>query len=227
MISSFNKEHSMKKYILLSIPIVYYRYSILYFDLETLINLTIVLICLFFLLRQISFSNLFDWVIAVGFTIYFCILFDKTIYFVGLIFLKDHQITVENLHVLFYTVNPIPFKSIIDELRNLPSTLYQLFGNVIMLVPLAFSMLHFKWVKSYKQAFWYSVLCTVGIELIQFLHNLYFVLFAIGMNRSTDIDDVILNTLGAVIGIGCYYVWSKIEIHFKNKQTSNFNMQKD
>jgi glycopeptide antibiotics resistance protein len=31
------------------------------------------------------------------------------------------------------------------------------------------------------------------------------------MGRSSDIDDVILNTIGAVVGVGCYFLWVKIK----------------
>ena len=80
-----------------------------------------------------------------------------------------------------------------------------------MLIPCAFTLLYVKWVNSYKQAIGYSFLCTVGIEFIQFLQSILSSIFEIGMGRSSDIDDVILNTIGSVVGVGCYFLWVKIK----------------
>lgn len=206
----------MKKYVLLAIPLLFFKNSILYFDLDGLINHIIILACLTVLLKLIIFNNLIDWIVGILFAIYFCILYSTTVYFVGSIFLQSHRmVSIDNLHGLFYTLNLIPFKSIIYDIENISSNMYQFLGNIIMLVPLAFSMLYFKWAKSYKQAFWFSFLCTVDIELIQFLYNIFFHLFSIGMNRSTDIDDIILNVTGAVIGMGCYVLWLKMKSAIK------------
>ncbi|MFC5465009.1 VanZ family protein [Lederbergia graminis] len=217
----------MKKFILLGIPIFFYRNSILYFyyNLEGLINLIVILICLIFLLKRTTFRNMFDWFIGICFVIYFCILYYQTIYLRGFIF-EGYNHSVENLKSLFYTINLIPIKGIISEITINPSVLsalYQIFGNTFMLTPFTFAMLYFKWTKSYKQTIWYSFICTAGIELIQFFQSLFYALFVIGLRRSTDIDDIILNTIGAGIGIGCYYLWSKIEIRF-NKGNSNISI---
>lgn len=206
----------MKKYILLGIPIIYYRHSILYFNLEEIINLIIVLTCLFFLLKHTIFRNVFDWIIGICFTLYFCLLYYRTIYFRGFIF-ENYHYSTESLVTLFHTVNLIPIQSIIIQLSYHPSALYQIFGNTIMLTPFVFAMLYFKWVRSYWRVIWYSFICTVGIEFIQFLQNLFHNLFVIGLRRSVDIDDIILNTISAVIGIGCYILWTKIHTRFQKR----------
>lgn len=79
-----------------------------------------------------------------------------------------------------------------------------------MLTPFAFAMLYFNWVKSNNQAIGYSFFCTIGIEIVQFLQTILGSVFNIGMGRSSDIDDVILNTIGAVVGVCCYFLWIKI-----------------
>jgi glycopeptide antibiotics resistance protein len=78
-------------------------------------------------------------------------------------------------------------------------------------------MLYFKWAKSNKQAIVYSLLCSIGIEFVQFFQSIFALLFEIVRGRSSDIDDVILNTLGAFIGVGCYILWGKIETLFRRK----------
>lgn len=95
------------------------------------------------------------------------------------------------------SVNLIPFKTIIEYVQKIftslldTSTIFlNLFGNMACLMPLAlFIPMLFKKIDNTKK-FLISVLCvTLGIELIQF----------ITFTGSCDIDDVILNTLGAFI----------------------------
>jgi glycopeptide antibiotics resistance protein len=93
-----------------------------------------------------------------------------------------------------------------------PSLIFQITGNAVMLTPFAFTMLYFKWVKSNKQAIWYSLLGSIGIEFVQFLQSILALVFDIDMGRSSDIDDVILNTISVAVGVGCYFfLWAKIE----------------
>ncbi|WP_142289568.1 VanZ family protein [Gottfriedia luciferensis] len=221
----------MKKYILLGIPLILYGNSLLFYFrnihsymssiLEVLMNLSILLVCMIFLLKRTKLQNALDWLIGLSFSIYFCILYFNTIHF--LFFLDDLHYSVETLKYISNSVNLVPIKGIIDVLRYNPSSLFQIAGNTIMLTPLAFAMLYFKWAKSNKQAIWYSFLCTIGIELIQFLQSILALVFNLGMGRSLDVDDVLLNTIGAVIGVGCYFIWVKIETFFSFKK-KNFQV---
>lgn len=95
------------------------------------------------------------------------------------------------------SVNLIPFKTIIGYIKDIftslldTSTIFvNLLGNFVCLMPFAlFIPLLFKKVNNTKK-FLLTILCiTVGIELIQF----------ITFSGICDIDDVILNTLGAFI----------------------------
>ena len=95
------------------------------------------------------------------------------------------------------SVNLIPFKTIIGYIKDIftslldTSTIFtNLLGNLVCLMPLAlFIPMLFKKINNTKN-FLISILCiTLGIELIQF----------ITFSGSCDIDDVILNTLGAFI----------------------------
>ena len=83
-----------------------------------------------------------------------------------------------------------PFQEIRRALRNLsPWLMFMLLGNIGMFMPLGFfpALLWRKW------RWWKSVLlgffCSGAIEFTQFF-----------IGRSTDIDDVILNTTGALLG---------------------------
>ena len=95
------------------------------------------------------------------------------------------------------SLNLIPFKPIIEYAQKIftslldTSTIFlNLFGNVACLMPLAlFIPMLFKKIDTTKK-FLISILCvTFGIEIIQF----------ITFTGSCDIDDIILNTLGAFI----------------------------
>lgn len=95
------------------------------------------------------------------------------------------------------SVNLIPFKTIIGyvqamftSLQNTSTIFLNLFGNIVCLMPLAlFIPILFKKINNTKK-FLIIILCvTLGIELLQF----------ITYTGSCDIDDIILNTLGALI----------------------------
>jgi len=83
-------------------------------------------------------------------------------------------------------------------------------GNIVLLAPLAFIMpIISKKFRSLKSVVILCFCTSCFIEFLQFLS-----LF-IGNLRSIDIDDVILNTLGAFIGFGAFKVLSRFSF-FKN-----------
>ncbi len=98
-------------------------------------------------------------------------------------------------HYLHSSVNLVPFQTIFIYIRNLfrsvlpiSNVFFNLFGNMICFMPFAFFLpLLFPKLKNGKR-FFVTVLCiAIGIEFFQFLT----------FSGSCDIDDVILNTLGA------------------------------
>lgn len=106
--------------------------------------------------------------------------------------------TQEGLDIyLNNSFNLIPFKTIIEYIQKIftslldTSTIFlNLFGNIACLMPLAlFIPMLFKKIDTTKK-FLISILCvTLAIEIIQF----------ITFSGSCDIDDIILNILGAFI----------------------------
>ena len=83
-------------------------------------------------------------------------------------------------------------------------------GNIILLAPLAFIMpIISKKFRSLKSV---VILCFCTSFFIEFLQ---FLTLFIGNLRSVDIDDVILNTLGAFIGFGAFKISSRFSF-FKN-----------
>ena len=115
----------------------------------------------------------------------------------------------------FYLQNSfIPFKSTIESIRvsiinNSVSAFIPVVGNFVMLMPLG--VFYSIYVKNYKMRFLYVFLFSVSIETMQFVVGLI-----IGCNyRSTDIDDVILNTAGGIIGILLFSLLKKMYFKFK------------
>lgn len=208
----------MKKYILLGVPVIFYGESLLFylrnfhlyllFIPQVLLNIAIITACMFYLLKSTKLQNAFDCLIGICFSVYVCVLYHNTVEY--LFFFDNVHFSLINLKFIVHYVNLIPIKGIFEVLHNNPSPLFQIAGNALMLTPFAFTLLYFKWANSNKQAIWYSFLCTVGI-FIQFLQSILSSIFEIGMGRSSDIDDVILNTIGSVGGVGCYFLWVKIK----------------
>jgi glycopeptide antibiotics resistance protein len=71
----------------------------------------------------------------------------------------------------------------------------QVVGNLVMLLPLGIYIpLLFPKLSGFFRVFIICLLVSISIELMQLITNV----------RSTDIDDVILNTSGAVVGYIIY-----------------------
>jgi len=86
-----------------------------------------------------------------------------------------------------------PFQEILRGLRGGPWVFFMLLGNIGMFLPLGF----FPALLWRRPRWWKSLLigfsASVTIEFVQFF-----------IGRSTDIDDVILNTTGALLGYWLY-----------------------
>lgn len=94
-------------------------------------------------------------------------------------------------------VNIVPFRTISIYIKNLSynaltkeNILYNLVGNFICLMPLSlFLPLLFKRMRKFKNFIKAILFTTFSIEIIQFITT----------SGSCDIDDIILNSLGAII----------------------------
>ena len=77
-----------------------------------------------------------------------------------------------------------------------------LIGNILLFIPFPFLLFYVLGIKHYRTLLLIAVVTSFFIEIIQFLFN-------IGV---ADIDDVILNTTGASIGLLIIYGLSRFEI---------------
>lgn len=104
-------------------------------------------------------------------------------------------------------INFIPFKTISSQYYSLLTSsnhisFINLMGNVFLFSPIGFftSLLWKKW-RSFKRILLVGLMTTFLIEFIQ-----------VFIGRSSDIDDILLNTIGVVIGYGVFILLSKLNI---------------
>ncbi|SEW31948.1 VanZ family protein [[Clostridium] fimetarium] len=112
--------------------------------------------------------------------------------------------------------NFIPFSSIyhIISRNDLSISLRQVGGNFCMLIPLGiYAPLYFKGMNKIKNFFILALLVSAGIEFLQF-----FIGVILQYNyRSVDVDDIILNVSGSMIGYIIYLIIKPLYYKILNK----------
>ena len=101
-------------------------------------------------------------------------------------------------------LNLIPFKIIYDSIiefknGNIYYLIISLIGNIVMFIPVGL-FIKILWNKDDKKVIFIGFLISLFIEITQ-----------IFTGRETDIDDLILNTIGTIIGIIIYKLYKKIK----------------
>lgn len=104
-----------------------------------------------------------------------------------------HNSIIENEKDGLRNINLIPFRSISPYLRNItePYAFKNIIANILVFIPLGFFVSN----KNSKNVFKTLVICLsviLSIECIQLLFKIGFF----------DVDDIILNFIGSLIGIG-------------------------
>lgn len=144
-------------------------------------------------IKQVK-SKKFNWIkeiLTAAFLLYLWFLFDLTLF---PIFIFSPNLALYHLGLGKGMLINFNF----NELRNyLP---LQIIGNLLLLMPLSFFAAIFK--EKYRR-FWPNLslmFCSsLLIELLQLVMNFFYL-----GNRSFDVNDLLLNTLGSVIGWGFY-----------------------
>ena len=104
-----------------------------------------------------------------------------------------HNSIIENEKDGLRNINLIPFRSISPYLRNItePYAFKNILANILVFIPLGFFVSN----KNSKNVFEALIICLgviLSIELIQLLFKIGFF----------DVDDIILNFIGSLIGMG-------------------------
>lgn len=127
------------------------------------------------------------------------------------VYLRDAQ-TYGYWHTVRWNTNLIPFLTVREFAAGARRwginslAFINLVGNVVLFVPIGIFLPYFReQQRQFGRFFLTVVLMIVCVELVQ-------VLALIG---SCDIDDLILNTLGASIGFGFYQITERILLHGK------------
>lgn len=130
------------------------------------------------------------------------------------IFICAPKIVRDEIRMYGLPWNIKPFSLIIPQWKNVLAgqrgAFRQFIGNIIMFIPVGILLpLLFKRAKKFLWALLFGFLFTLCIESLQF------VLHVVGMSfREFDVDDLILNTFGAMIGFILY----KILFHKKKRK---------
>lgn len=130
------------------------------------------------------------------------LIFILYIYILGYLTLFSPYYGRESFH---RSLNLIPFKTILVFLNfsyklQLEIIITNIFGNIAAFIPMGLLLpIIFRPINNLKRIFYIVMLSTLTIEVFQYV---------LGVG-TTDIDDIILNTLGGIIGFGLYKIGSK------------------
>ncbi|WHY69604.1 VanZ family protein [Neobacillus sp. SuZ13] len=195
--------------------------------LNLVVNFGIVLLISIWLISKSEVKNVLNLVILFVFVIYLFVLHSFVAYIDISYYITQEY--VGNLYVNIERINFIPFKTIYSNLFGkvvAPVTIIQTVGNLFLLLPLAFALLFLQIINNKYKAVIVIFLTTVFIEMYQLLDNLITSGFKYsgGGQRAIDIDDVLLNTIGGLVGIALYFIYKKLFLG-KALDKKNFTTQ--
>ena len=127
--------------------------------------------------------------------------------------IPEIRITDWEIHVIndgVHTTNLIPFKVLADTYNevargNVSALLINFLGNIVMFIPIGFS-LRLLWDVSGAKAILAGLFTSIFIEISQLF-----------LARSSDVDDIILNTTGAALGVLLFVMLNRIVPRFTRK----------
>jgi glycopeptide antibiotics resistance protein len=178
-------------------PVVYLAFFILVYLLY--------LLSIFLLKKKTPIKSLF---LAIFFIAYLICVMKYT--FIPLSLNVDYPIPL----TFDYFCNVIPFKNIILSLER--HYWVQVYGNILLLLPFPMFILMISPLTKLKRALFITFITCIGIELIQLLIDL----ITKYPNKVADIDDIILNMFGALIGV-LLLSWYRKFILIDAKRTYN------
>lgn len=96
--------------------------------------------------------------------------------------------------------NLIPFLEIFRYEVGSKLFIYNVFGNILLFIPFGYFVSRFTNTKKIFYIFIVSIITSITIELMQ-----------VQIGRSFDIDDIILNVIGGILGYFCFIAISAIK----------------
>lgn len=151
----------------------------------------------YYKIRKDSKVNMYHEIGVICFLLFLTALFSQTI-------IKSFPIG-SSVTYSFNQVNLKPFQVLTDNYDAISLNIWQPFiinflGNICIFIPIGFM----------APLLWNKLNRTRKIALIGFGISLFIETTQLSQNRSSDIDDLWLNTLGSLIGYGLYVVTNKI-----------------
>ena len=118
-------------------------------------------------------------------------------------------VTFFPMNIIFYDwhgrFNFVPLASIVDLIRHTTAAtaLKNIGGNIVMFMPLGFLLpLLFRKLRSLGSLVWRVAIISAAIEILQLPTRV----------RATDVDDIILNVIGAVVGYTIFHLVSLVAL---------------
>lgn len=173
-----------------------------------------------FIRKKIYKSNFIKIILYYVFGIYIALIVGITIFPIPI---QAEEIALNIKYNLGLSNNFIPiintFKSIMSDFQQgiIIAPIIQILGNIALFIPIGFYLPIFNENISFNQVSFIALCSTIFIESIQGIINI-----VIGYNyRSVDIDDIILNLIGAILG---YYLFKFLSPKFNfllNKKSND------
>jgi glycopeptide antibiotics resistance protein len=190
------------------------------------IYLTVVGIIIFLKRRRGKRIDIFMELAKFSFAVFIMVLIGVTLFPIEIYFGEQAR---TNYGIV---INYIPFISIVEDVSRIGDGFFSVGfqikllvrnvgGNFILLMPIGF-LVPILWqkAKSIKYILIVGLAVSLSIELLQLL-ELY---LNIGFARVVDVDDLILNVLGAVFGYAIYNLVNLVIAKYKIKQTKVSNI---
>ncbi|PZG36691.1 antibiotic resistance protein VanZ [Listeria ivanovii] len=190
--------------------------------MNTIANSCLLFIATIILTKMAKLKNWLDFIWFCVFILYIFIL----LHLVAYISIGDfvNSTYTGDFHIQKEMINLIPFTTIENTFRQtLPTmpTIIQIIGNILLLFPLSFFLLYFKITDSGWKALLVVFLTSCGIELLQFVQTTMITGFesmSLPPDRSTDVDDIILNTLSGLFGVLLAYMIPPVRKRIKKRR---------
>ena len=111
-------------------------------------------------------------------------------------------VTKVDLNTISTSVNLVPFKEILRYNYHSKMFLYNVVGNIVLFIPFGFIVASYVKPKKVWTNLFIAIIISTTIEFVQ-----------LKIGRCFDIDDILLNSLGCVIGFLFFVGWRAIERH--------------
>ena len=121
--------------------------------------------------------------------------------FITYLLLLFHLVTSQDIQV-YNGTNLIPFREILRYEVGTSSFYKQVIGNIILFIPFGYFVSSYCKIKNLGTITLVSLLSSLTIEVVQHF-----------IGRSFDIDDIILNVVGGIIGFLLYVCLNAIRNH--------------